>query len=182
MTAYTFRHKTTAGLDLYCKAMPQVTSPWSTGAIDMTESPAGEYSCTLDSNTEYVMYIEGTPGTKASTDDDEYIIPKNLNIDIFALLSAVDADNTAILNQLGLFGVGGSETVNFAVRDSGSPVVGAEVYITSDVGGSVIVVDNLTSNASGNISCRLNPGTYYAWVTHPNYTATNPQTLVVTDA
>ncbi len=181
MANYTFRHKTTAGLSLYCNPMPQIESPWATTSVDMTEGTDGDYSCVLDSNTEYVMYIkEGV--SKVITDPDEYIIPKNLNIDILALLTAVDADNTAILNQLGLIGVGGSETVNFAVRDSGSPVVGAEVYITSDAGGSVIVVDNLTSNVSGNITCRLNPGTYYAWVTHPNYTATNPQTLVVTDA
>jgi len=181
MANYIFRHKTTAALNLYCKAMPQVTSPWSTGTVDMVESPAGEYSCTLDSNTEYVMYIR-VGVSKASTDLDEYIIPKNLDIDILALLGTVDADNAAILAQLELIGVGGSETVNFAVRDSGNPVVGAEVYITSDVGGSVVVVNNLTSNASGNITCRLDPGTYYAWVSHPNYTATNPQTLVVTDA
>lgn len=181
MASYTFRHKTTAGLFLYCNPMPQVESPWATTSVDMTEGTDGEYSCVLDSNTEYVMYIkEGL--NKVITDPDEYIIPKNLNVDILALLGTVDTDNAAILAQLALLGVGGSETVVFSVSDDGAPIGGAEVYITSDIGGTTIVVDNLTSNAAGSITCRLDPGTYYAWVSHPNYTATNPQTLVVTDA
>lgn len=167
MANYTFRHKTTAAWNLYCKAMPQVVSPWSTGTVDMSEGPAGEYSCTLDSNTEYVMYRR-VGGSKLSTDPDEAIIPKNLDIDILA--------------QLAFLGAGGSETVRLSVRDNGAAIPGASVYITSDLPGANIVISGLVSNAAGDVTCRLNPGTYYAWISHPSYTATNPQTIVVTDA
>lgn len=77
----------------------------------------------------------------------------------------------------------GSETVTLTIKDtSGTVIPGADVFITSDSAGLTNVITGLTSNNEGKIVCKLDPGTFYVWCSHRNYTFTNPQTIVVTDA
>jgi len=168
MANYTAYCRATTGLNLYAKPYP-FTNPWGDDDIPLTEGIGGQYSFTADSTKEYVVFVRAG-ASPAATDEDEVTIPKNTQITI-----------DEIDQQLSQIGLDGSETVTFRIRDGGVVISGAEVYITSDAIGSIVVASGLISNALGDITCRLDPGTYYAWVSRPGYTATNPQTLVVTD-
>jgi hypothetical protein len=56
----------------------------------------------------------------------------------------------------------------------GSPVDGAEVWITTDSAGNNIVAGTLTTNSDGNVTFYLDSGTYYSWVQHGSNNFTNP--------
>jgi hypothetical protein len=63
--------------------------------------------------------------------------------------------------------------------NNGDPIVGATVWVTSDIAGAVTLGVGLT-NAAGQIAFRLAAGTVYVWWTHPDYSADNlPDTEVV---
>ncbi len=71
-----------------------------------------------------------------------------------------------------------SETINIKV--SGNPIDGAEVRITSDAAGNATVAGPQYTDAFGNVTFRLDPGTYYAWISASGYDFTNPTTITVT--
>ncbi len=76
-----------------------------------------------------------------------------------------------------------TELVTLTIKDSGGiAIAGAEAYITSDIGGTTVVVEGLVSNSVGKIFFRVPAGTYYCWASHPTKTFTNPTTLAVSDA
>ena len=76
-----------------------------------------------------------------------------------------------------------TELVTVTIKDSlGVAIAGAEAYITSDIGGTTVVVEGLVSNSVGKIFFRVPAGTYYCWSSHPTKTFTNPTTLAVSDA
>jgi hypothetical protein len=65
------------------------------------------------------------------------------------------------------------------VHDGDSNDIGAaNVWVTSDVGGSTIVVTGV-SNDTGTVTFYLDAGTYYVWGQKAGYTFTNPDTFVV---
>lgn len=59
-----------------------------------------------------------------------------------------------------------------------SPIVGAEVSVSTDSAGANIVASG-TTDINGSVTFNLDAGTYYFWRDHPNYSFTDPDTEVV---
>ena len=70
-----------------------------------------------------------------------------------------------------------SHTVQVVV--DGSPVAGAGVWVTTDVGGANVVAGTLTTDAFGNATFLLDAGTYYAWIQKPGKDFSNPTSITV---
>jgi len=70
-----------------------------------------------------------------------------------------------------------SHTINIEV--GGVDIAGADVWITSDVGGATVVAGTLSTDAFGNATFMLDAGTYYVWVQKAGYNFTNPVTITV---
>lgn len=70
-----------------------------------------------------------------------------------------------------------SRTINVVV--DGTPIDGAEVWITRDIAGTKLVAGTLTTNADGNANFWLDSGTYYVWVQAAEKNFTNPTTITV---
>ena len=62
---------------------------------------------------------------------------------------------------------------------SGSPVDGAEVWVTTDVAGANVVAGTLVTNGSGIVTFMLDAGTYYVWTQKGGVNFTNPTTTTV---
>ncbi len=65
------------------------------------------------------------------------------------------------------------------VTDTTTPIVGVDVWITSDVGGATSVAGPLQTNGSGQVTFYLDAGTYYVWRQKAGYNFDNPQTWEV---
>lgn len=65
------------------------------------------------------------------------------------------------------------------VMEDGSPVDGAEVWITSDAAGAYLVAGTLSTNAQGNATFYLDAGTYYVWAQKAGINITNPTQITV---
>ena len=63
--------------------------------------------------------------------------------------------------------------------ETGLPIVSADVWATTDVGGGNMIAKE-TTNAFGVANFYLDPGTYYFWRKKAGYSFANPQTQVVT--
>jgi len=74
----------------------------------------------------------------------------------------------------------GSVSTTINVKVGGVAVDGAEVRITSDADGNTAVAGPKYTDASGNATFLLDPGTYYAWVQSAGYDFSNPTTVTVT--
>ncbi len=66
-------------------------------------------------------------------------------------------------------------------RDTGAPIAGASVWVTTDAAGTRIVASGVTST-SGVVTFFLDSGTYYVWRAFSGYTFTNPETFTVPTA
>lgn len=76
-------------------------------------------------------------------------------------------------------GAGGIETV-ITIEDSGAiPIQGVEVWITTDALGLNVVAGTAVTNTFGIVTFYLDAGTYYIWKLKPEYSFTNPATIVV---
>lgn len=113
----------------------------------------------------------------------KYISPvvESAAMGIFAI-SASGAGTTQqnLLGQVGnsITGLGAiAHTVNVVV--DGSPVSGAEVWITSDSAGANLVAGTVTTNAQGNANFWLDAGTYYVFIRATGYNFTNPTEIAV---
>lgn len=60
----------------------------------------------------------------------------------------------------------------------GNPVDGAEVWVTTDVGGGNTIASSVT-DALGRVTFYLDAGAYYAWWQHAGYNPTNPTAFTV---
>lgn len=60
----------------------------------------------------------------------------------------------------------------------GSPIAGADVWVTTDLAGTNTVASGVT-DAFGQVVIYLDPGTYYFWRQLAGWTFTNPDTEVV---
>lgn len=63
--------------------------------------------------------------------------------------------------------------------NSGQPIMGAAVWISTDSGGSNVIAGTLYTNALGQATFYLAAGNYYVWVADPGYTGTNPTPITV---
>jgi hypothetical protein len=87
----------------------------------------------------------------------------------------------SIQNRYGsLLGPGGvSGTVTVTDQNTGLPLAGARVWVTTDAAGTNVVAGSLTTDSSGQVTFSLPAGTYYVWVQDAGYNGTNPTTWVV---
>ncbi len=98
-------------------------------------------------------------------------------------LATVGADSDTLetlsdqLDGVATLGAGAVEEV-ITVTDGTDPLDGAEVWASTDAGGNNIVASGST-DSSGEVTFMLDAGTYYVWVQHAGYNATNPATVVV---
>jgi len=94
-----------------------------------------------------------------------------------------DGDTLETLSdQVDAITVQGSGAISYTVtiQDGDSNALdGAEVWVTSDEGGSNIVAGTLTTDANGQATFMLDAGTYYLWQQLSGYNFTNPATLTV---
>lgn len=73
-----------------------------------------------------------------------------------------------------VLGGSGGVTFPYTLTDStsGDPIVGATVWVTSDLAGATTIAGPGVTNAAGSVYFHLNPGTVYVWATHPGYSFT----------
>lgn len=64
-------------------------------------------------------------------------------------------------------------TYTLTDADTGGPIDGAEIWVTTDSAGSYVIASG-TTNASGVVTFYLDAGTYYVWRKKAGYTFTNP--------
>jgi len=95
-------------------------------------------------------------------------------------VEAIDAQLSGVHGS-GAWGASGagSSSLDVTVTSSGEPVEGimVEVYTSSAKTG---FIRKTTTNGSGLAHFDINPGTYYVWVLHSDYTGTNPTEVTVT--
>lgn len=73
----------------------------------------------------------------------------------------------------------GSIPWQITVNDnSGNPIDGVNVWITTDLAGANVIFNGFT-DALGKVTPMLDPGNYYAWKQLAGYTFTNPETFTV---
>lgn len=61
---------------------------------------------------------------------------------------------------------------------SSLPIIGAQIWATTDIAGANIVAHDITDDF-GQVTFHLTAGTYYIWRDHAGYTFDNPDTEVV---
>jgi len=117
----------------------------------------------------YTFQVEAAPATAAALAVVDGIVDDILvdtGTTLPALITSTNIGSGAI-----------SHTINIEV--GGVDIAGADVWITSDVGGSTIVAGTLSTDAFGNATFMLDAGTYYVWVQKAGYNFTNPVTITV---
>ena len=72
----------------------------------------------------------------------------------------------------------GSKQVMISTVNGLTPIPGADVWATTDVGGTNVAAQGIT-DTFGNVTLMLDVGTYYIWQQRSGFSFTNPQTLVV---
>lgn len=74
----------------------------------------------------------------------------------------------------------GAITFVYTLTDADTmlPIAGADVWATSDSGGSTVLASGIT-NGSGQVTFYLDAGTVYIWRQKPGYNFTNPDTETV---
>lgn len=74
----------------------------------------------------------------------------------------------------------GAISWDYTLTDAGdgTPIDGAEVWVTTDLAGANVVASG-TTNTSGVVTFMLDAGTYYIWCKKSGYNFTNPDTEVV---
>lgn len=74
----------------------------------------------------------------------------------------------------------GTTVRQFRVVDqAGKPIPAAETWITTDLAGQNQIAGVLFANDQGYVEYRLNPGTYYFWRVHQDFTFTNPEPFTI---
>lgn len=92
---------------------------------------------------------------------------------------SVDTHLDDILADTSAIGGAGAVSWSVTVTDgSGNPLDGAEVWFTTDAGGSNVAASGST-NALGVVTFLLDAGTYYGWVQLAGYNFSNPTTIAV---
>jgi len=104
------------------------------------------------------------------------------SVDVNAVATAVDV----LLSTNHGSGSWGSDAVvspvpvKFTVEYGEKLLDGVAVYVTTDVEGLSVVAGPFVTDAFGNVTFLLDPGTYYVWKQLSGYNFTNPETVTVT--
>lgn len=99
----------------------------------------------------------------------------------FVAINPEEVENTDVkTSSVAGPGVDGSVTYTYTVYqvDETTPLEGAAVYVSSDVGGTIRSATKYT-DALGRVQFSLDPATYYFWRTHHAYVFVNPDTEAV---
>lgn len=101
-------------------------------------------------------------------------------------LDYAGADANSVVKQIANNAVGsggaigpGSVSYTVTVDDGSNPLDGAEVWVSTDSAGLNVVAGTLNTDAMGQVTFLLDAGSYYLWVSHSGYDATNPTAVTV---
>jgi hypothetical protein len=102
----------------------------------------------------------------------------------FAIVSIkfddVIAESVIVLLRRTPAGAGSIEfTITVNNDDTGNPIAGASVWVTSDAAGTNVIAGTLATDAAGQVTFFLDAGTAYVWVAAEDYTGTNPTQVTV---
>lgn len=84
-----------------------------------------------------------------------------------------------VSNVGGSVGPGSIEFTVTITDDMATPLDGAEVWVSTDEGGSNVIAGTLNTNASGQATFLLDAGAYWLWVAHSGYNRDNPTAITV---
>lgn len=73
----------------------------------------------------------------------------------------------------------GSTSETLTITVSGQPADGVAVWVSTDIGGSNVVAGTLWTDAFGEVTFLLDPGSYYAWKQKAGVNFTNPEAFTV---
>jgi len=121
-----------------------------------------------------VLYGVTTPAGSVSANLNavKSTVDTNLNATVSSRLAA-SAYQTAV-------GQGAvSYTATLYQPGTTTPIVGAEIWVTSNSTGTTVVAGTLSTNSSGQATFMLDAGSYYLWVQAAGWNFTNPQAFVV---
>ncbi len=76
-------------------------------------------------------------------------------------------------------GTGLNATVVTVEDVDDAPIMGAEVWVTTDIEGTNVIAGILTTNSLGQVTFYLDSGTFYLWRNHSEFTFTNPKLVTV---
>ena len=76
-------------------------------------------------------------------------------------------------------GSGSSTYTNTVESPSGTPLAGADVWVTTDIAGINLAAGTVVTDAFGSFTFMLDPGTYYVWVQKSGHNFTNPTAITV---
>jgi hypothetical protein len=103
-----------------------------------------------------------------------------VTVDFFFTGALADALLVLLQNLTANVGPGAIQwTVQVNNTATGLPLAGAQVWVTTDAGGTNTVAGALPTNAQGQVTFLLSAGPYFVWVSDPGFTGTNPTAIVV---
>jgi len=131
---------------------------------------SGEFRIVATNAASEVFYVGYWRSTEARCYDYTYAAPVDLssaNAKLDQILAIISVEN-------------GSEAVTLTIKNtSGVAVGGATAFVTSDAEGTNLIIHDASSNNEGKMFLKLNPGTYYVWISHPTNTFNNPLSITV---
>lgn len=77
-------------------------------------------------------------------------------------------------------GTGSSTYSNTVTTADGDALDDAKVWATSDAAGEVVVAGPVFTAVDGSFTLRLNPGSYYLWISHESYNFDSSTQITVT--
>jgi len=135
----------------------------------ITDLGGGEYGVEVANATLADRVVRWDTGETVPRYATEMFALTSEALDIAAILSAVTVTSA---------GVGAIEWSYTLAEDDDTPISDAEVWITSDVGGSTVIASGRT-NSYGVVTFTLDAGTVYVWSQKSGYNFSNPDTEVV---
>lgn len=117
-----------------------------------------------------LLVVHSEPATYLIVPREFMVVPANVYNSLIAGSDLLDVST----------GGAGAITWTYTLTDSGTglPIADADVWITSNIGGTNVLASGKT-NASGVVTFYLDAGTVYVWRQKTGYDFTNPDTEVV---
>jgi len=121
-----------------------------------------------------VLYGVTTPAGSVSANLNavKSTVDTNLNATVSSRLAA-----SAYQTPVGVGAI--SYTATLYQPGTTTPIVGAEIWVSSNSTGTTVVAGTLSTNSSGQATFMLDAGSYYLWVQAAGWNFTNPQAFVV---
>ena len=177
MSTVRFQYVQGYGTGLTLKLFPLNSDVQSNGAETSVEATnrKGLYSVTTAvANGQYVaqVYTDSTCVINGYVEVDSALDFCQI-VDNFASAEGVDPP----IDPRGPGAYSYIVTVNNSITDL--PLAGADVWITTDIGGSNVIAGKLVTDSDGQVEFMLDLGTFYKWVQLSGYNFTNPEAITV---